>query len=940
MKIHGIITVLFIIFILGCAGSSNPTIPSATDMSNPARSESTSNHTLWGWADIICNTETGEVEFIPSRITPLHINVLMPVMSSLGMHIQIDSDASDFPNGLFVLDVAFTHPFAGADKFSGFDVKGILMSPGSFNLGPVTLADFDETQLLNKDGLTRWWNPTEFTGDGFLLGYTPGKPGSQDAAELTAALNPYKVFADALDFDSPTGDLIIPQLTDPDGRSIFTAGTTNTRRYEIQFPVSGGPVLKFNYAIDASWNPPSPNPPGEVPDDFPMSANQPEPFRIQIVFPVNSLEYLVGGSVTGDLRVRAIISDWQGMDAGDIQSEIAEVTVWAPTLLNDVVTLDYVTESFDHATYEAEVSNYILQLDTADPHMLLVSAETAASDGTYTQGGTTTGPNESIMAWNSETVTIAQVICEADGNDEPSAAEPIDLGGDAFGTLCNPGGSGTDAEDWYTFDVPSGNTAFGSISLECLEVPTTVGLYDDMQVLLDEATISAGTAKIGDPGELAEGIYYIRIATTNPDEVVYYDVFNDYILNPCDDVIDFSWETQVDETDLNNVGTATHSVIVDGLDVWVVYAEGPGSTQAIMCRHSGDGSLSWDPAVQVNLIEIATSRLWPSIAKDNNGRIYCAWTDWGSGASEPMVNSSIDGGLTWSLEVSIYDFETGTLQSNNETRSIIIDTDDTGILHAVWLDRRVPSEHHLFYSSSSDQGTTWDPADQVDESPVQLQASFDMYDFDVAPDGTVACVWTDRRGIYSPPLTSLDVYCDTRTSATPFGTDVMVNPDDLDFEQTMPGVAITDDGTIHVAWVDRRNDGAFGGTNPTNSWEPYYARSEDGGATFIAETEIPTVDGYSQNGYMGPRIVANPWGSVYVLYQWGQDFLYLSRSCNGGDTWEPEITAFEKMTDTHFLQTHSFDVTTSGQIYVLHVDTRVEPGGDYTHWNCFLNVSD
>ena len=38
-----------------------------------------------------------------------------------------------------------------------------LMTPGTLHLGSLVLANTNETRLLNADGYTRWYNPTEFT---------------------------------------------------------------------------------------------------------------------------------------------------------------------------------------------------------------------------------------------------------------------------------------------------------------------------------------------------------------------------------------------------------------------------------------------------------------------------------------------------------------------------------------------------------------------------------------------------------------------------------------------------------------------------------------------------------------------------------------------------------------------------------------------------------
>jgi hypothetical protein len=209
---------------------------------------------------------------------------------------------------------------------------------------------------------------------------------------------------------------------------------------------------------------------------------------------------------------------------------------------------------------------------------------------------------------------------------------------------------------------------------------------------------------------------------------------------------------------------------------------------------------------------------------------------------------------------------------------------------------------------------------------------------DVNDSGQVAVVWMDRRHITDPPLSSLDIYSDTRDSATGFGTDVMVSPPDLDIKQAGPAVGIANDGTIHVVWVDQRNDGSLGGSNPPDTWELYYARSEDGGATFVAETEIPTATGYSSNSAMSPRVEISPWGNPYVFYMYGEYDLFISKSCDIGDTWGPQVIAYGGIPDTYIIGPWCFSIANDGSVYAVHADTRNDPGPSYTTWNLFMNV--
>ncbi|MCX6647198.1 MAG: hypothetical protein NTY09_12700, partial [bacterium] len=258
MKLVHLTLILFgISLLIGCSGARNPIVPQNSE-SQPLKAESadSSNHAIIGCGELSLNSETGEAEIIPSRDTEFHLNLAKPMMNTMGISMELVPGASDPAIGLFVLDISLTHPLPGYPEFSGFDMKFILMTPGTLNVDGLMFARMEETQLLNRDGLTRWWNPTEFTNPGFL-GYYPGVPGVQNSAPLTATVNPYKLYADSLTAETPVSEVAAPSLDSPEGRAIFKSGEENTRRFEIKFPVNGVPVIIFNYAIDVCWDVPS-----------------------------------------------------------------------------------------------------------------------------------------------------------------------------------------------------------------------------------------------------------------------------------------------------------------------------------------------------------------------------------------------------------------------------------------------------------------------------------------------------------------------------------------------------------------------------------------------------------------------------------------------------------------------------------------------------------
>ena len=160
-----------------------------------------------------------------------------------------------FGTGTIDVDVNLTHPFPGLDSYTGFDVRGIFITPGTisgYTDAGIIHADQSSTFLMNADGWTRWWNPSEFPVGDTISGYRNGKLGNPyDGSNLNATLNGYKYFCD----DLKVGDDL--SVLNPLHRGMFQSGYTNGRHYQIHFD-STKPLV-FNYAVDASWEPSVPS---------------------------------------------------------------------------------------------------------------------------------------------------------------------------------------------------------------------------------------------------------------------------------------------------------------------------------------------------------------------------------------------------------------------------------------------------------------------------------------------------------------------------------------------------------------------------------------------------------------------------------------------------------------------------------------------------------
>jgi formylglycine-generating enzyme required for sulfatase activity len=222
------------------------------------------------------------------------------------------------------------HPFSSEHKaLTGFDVRGIVMLPGSYKFPTegvtVSREDHGDPMLMGPDGYTRLFNPKEFpenTPGPPALHYITGKyalPGID-----SATLNPYLIFA--------------PETE----RNYFPAGANASRTYDLKLPP--GPI-ELGYAVDASWYPVQ-GPVVNVPDDFPLSANSLEAWRVFV-----SIGKGLTPTGTGTAKVRVEVFDWQGVDTID------KVLVEAPQLFGGQVEASLSTIGSESAVYYASIQN-------------------------------------------------------------------------------------------------------------------------------------------------------------------------------------------------------------------------------------------------------------------------------------------------------------------------------------------------------------------------------------------------------------------------------------------------------------------------------------------------------------------------------------------------------------------------------------------------------
>jgi hypothetical protein len=322
---------------------------------------------------------TGDVGIVPLRGPMFNANVqqfLNPPFSPVNMMKIIMLPGCDFASGYVECEVQLTHPFLGLEQFKGFDVRGIFMADGTraSDHDPGILLGCPETgeaYMLNPDGYTRWWNATEFTDHMAIFSFKPGKMGND--AFPSATLNPYKYYSDFLSPDDDVADM------DTDYRGVFTPSSLpNGRTYKIQFPVTGGkPLFVFNYAIDASWEPPDPMyAPAYPVECFPPGAQCQEAYHLRFSDEGSDAWY-EGGESGGSLILNVEVFDWQGAaNPSGVPGEVGAIWVESPVITTPVDILPFATASPGGPTssvFTAELTGTSLSISGIGSYTILGS---------------------------------------------------------------------------------------------------------------------------------------------------------------------------------------------------------------------------------------------------------------------------------------------------------------------------------------------------------------------------------------------------------------------------------------------------------------------------------------------------------------------------------------------------------------------------------------
>ena len=196
-----------------------------------------------------------------------------------------------------------------------------------------------------------------------------------------------------------------------------------------------------------------------------------------------------------------------------------------------------------------------------------------------------------------------------------------------------------------------------------------------------------------------------------------------------------------------------------------------------------------------------------------------------------------------------------------------------GEVYAAWYDVR-NGDSDVFFIKSADGGATFGPNIRVNDDAGKSRQYKPSLALDAA--GVIYILWRDdRRG-------HADIFfARSGDGGKTFTKNVRLNDDTGWAYQGNPSIGVSPEGDVYAAWSDNRN----------GQDDIYFTVSRNKGRTFRKNIRLNDDAGRSVQSH--PAVGGGPGGSVIVAWEdfrSGSSEIYLSRSTDGGATFEPNYS--------------------------------------------------
>jgi hypothetical protein len=283
----------------------------------------------------------------------------------------------------------------------------------------------------------------------------------------------------------------------------------------------------------------------------------------------------------------------------------------------------------------------------------------------------------------------------------------------------------------------------------------------------------------------------------------------DIYVSTSSDGINWSTETRVTDSNDNQINPA---IVVDSSNnAYIVWEDDRNSNQDIYVATSGNGFVT-KTVSQITLDN--SNQVEPAIAVDSDNTVYIVWTDTRNSKNDIYGAASNNGPWT---NVAILN------NANNQSNPAIATESEGSILHLVCVDD-TPGDDDIFYAKTS--GGL--PGSPLTGRSIIDDTGEDQLNPTIAVSGStgnnlrVFVCWEDKRNADD------DLYFAELGSGSE--TNVLVDDDGTNTDQTEPAINIDGDGHPYLVWTDNRN---------TNT-DIYYAGSTSVESTVLASSNIST----------------------------------------------------------------------------------------------------
>lgn len=284
--------------------------------------------------------------------------------------------------------------------------------------------------------------------------------------------------------------------------------------------------------------------------------------------------------------------------------------------------------------------------------------------------------------------------------------------------------------------------------------------------------------------------------------------------------------------------------------VW--YDETPGNGE-IYYKKSTDGGTTWTGSKR--LTWTSGSSAGATLAVDSSDNLYVAWHDFTPGNAEIYYKKSTDGGNTWTGNKRVTWSQGGSYEP-------ALAFDSSAYLHLLWSNA-TPGNNEIYYKKSTNGGASWSASKRLTWTEtwsgglaIAVDSADKLYAF-----------WYD----YAPGNGEIYYTKSTDGGSTWAAGQRLTWTSGISY---FPAVAVDSSGILSLAWED----------NTPGSYEIFYKRSTDGGATWTAGRRLSPTPG----DCTAPAIADDFFGNPIVVWPEstpGHYDLYYIKSTDGGVTW-------------------------------------------------------